>query len=74
MKAGLEPRERLDKRLLASEPARAARLALPPHADQIVEILRTPRSLAELTGVSADAETARAAVTVLVALGIVRLL
>jgi serine/threonine protein kinase len=74
MRAGVDPPERLEKRLLASDPRRIGALELPPHADQIVEILRTPRSLGELAGVLADADRARAAVTVLLALGVLRLL
>ena len=73
MAAGLEPRARFDRCLLALEPGQEGAVDLPAHATEIVEILRTPRSLDELAGVHADLDRTRAVVTVLLALGILRL-
>ncbi len=70
---GLEPRSRLDGRLIAVEPTREQVVTLPPHAEHVVEIVRTPRTLHELSGAYADGDRTRAAVTVLLALGVLRL-
>jgi serine/threonine protein kinase len=70
--AGLEPAARFEKRLLALVPTRERVVELPPHAEEIVEVVRTPRSLDELR-VHADLARTRAVVTVLLALGVLRL-
>ena len=54
--------------------AKAPQLRLPAHAEEIVEILRTPRSWSEVSGTSVAGDRLLACVKVLLTLGVVRVL
>lgn len=69
--AGLEPKDVLERRLLHTLVAESPVL-LPAQIDRLLELLRTPRSIDEIAGIYADPVRTRAAVTVLLALDLVR--